>query len=121
MRTKEKQRIVKITEYPETPEKNTVEISNAKKTFAEIQQEENDLLKDNIYEESQKREDEDKKVIVRIEKTEEKIETEVIDRQNENRELSSKISQTAHKIELTATGGDKTIGIVIRLYDEMEI
>lgn len=61
MRTKEKQRIVKITEYPETPEKNTVEISNAKKTFAEIQQEENDLLKDNIYEESQKREDEDKK------------------------------------------------------------
>ena len=118
MRTKEKQRIVKITEYPETPEKNTVEISNAKKTFAEIQQEENDLLKDNIYEESQKREDEDKKVIVRIEKTEEKIETEVTDRQNENRELSSKISQTAHKIELTATGGDKTIGIVIRLYDE---
>lgn len=39
-RTKEKQRIVKITEYPESPEKNTVEISNAKKTFAEIQKEE---------------------------------------------------------------------------------
>ena len=39
-RTKEKQRIVKITEYPETPEKNTVEISNARKTFAEIQKEE---------------------------------------------------------------------------------
>lgn len=38
--TKEKQRIVKITEYPETPEKNTVEISNARKTFAEIQREE---------------------------------------------------------------------------------
>ena len=38
--TKEKQRIVKITEYPETPERNTVEISNARKTFAEIQQEE---------------------------------------------------------------------------------
>ena len=117
-RTREKQRIVKITEYPESPEKNTVEISNAKKTFAEIQQEENDLLKDNIYEESQKREEEDKKVTVRIEKTEEKIETEVTDRQNENRELSSKISQTAHKIELTATGGDKTIGIAIKLYDE---
>lgn len=117
-RTREKQRIVKITEYPESPEKNTVEISNAKKTFAEIQQEENDLLKDNIYEESQKREKEDKKVTVRIEKTEEKIETEVTDRQNENRELSTKISQTAHKIELTATGGDKTIGIAIKLYDE---
>ncbi len=39
-RTKEKQRIVKITEYPETPEKNTVEISNARKTFAKIQKEE---------------------------------------------------------------------------------
>ena len=39
-RTKEKQRIVKITEYPETSEKNTVEISNARKTFAEIQKEE---------------------------------------------------------------------------------
>ena len=142
-RTREKQRIVKITEYPESPEKNTVEISNARKTFAEIQKEENDLLKDNIYEESQKREEEDKKVTVRIEKTEEKIETEVrdrqnenrelsskisqtaqkietevTDRQNENRELSSKISQTAHKIELTATGGDKTIGIAIKLYDE---
>ena len=37
---KEKQRIVKITEYPETSEKNTVEISNARKTFAEIQKEE---------------------------------------------------------------------------------
>ena len=38
-RTREKQRIVKITEYPESPEKNTVEISNARKTFAEIQKE----------------------------------------------------------------------------------
>lgn len=39
-RTKEKQRIVKIREYPETPKKNTVEISNARKTFTEIQKEE---------------------------------------------------------------------------------
>ena len=38
-RTKEKQRIVKITKYPETPKKNTVEISNARKTFADIQKE----------------------------------------------------------------------------------
>ena len=38
-RTKEKQRIVKITEYPETPKKNTVEISNVRKTFADIQKE----------------------------------------------------------------------------------
>lgn len=39
-RTKEKQRIVKIVEYPESPEKNTAELSNARKTFAEMQQEE---------------------------------------------------------------------------------
>lgn len=39
-KTKEKQRIVKITEYPETPEMNTVEISNANKTFADVQKEE---------------------------------------------------------------------------------
>ena len=38
-RTKEKQRIVKITEYPEAPKKNTVEISNVRKTFADIQKE----------------------------------------------------------------------------------
>lgn len=45
-RTKEKQRIVKITEYPETPERNTVELSNAIKTFAQIQQEETDKAKE---------------------------------------------------------------------------
>lgn len=39
-RIKEKQRIVKIVEYPQTPEKNTVELSNVGKTFAQIQQEE---------------------------------------------------------------------------------
>lgn len=36
---KEKMRIAKITEYPETPEKNTVELSNAKKTFEDMQEE----------------------------------------------------------------------------------
>lgn len=44
-RTKEKQRIVKIVEYPESPEKNTAELSNARKTFAEIQQEETEAAK----------------------------------------------------------------------------
>ena len=38
-KTKEKQRIVKMTEYPEAPRSNTVELSNATKTFAEVQQE----------------------------------------------------------------------------------
>lgn len=44
-RTKEKQRIVKLTEYPEAPKNNTVELSNATKTFAEVQQEETDKAK----------------------------------------------------------------------------
>lgn len=46
MGTREKQRIVKITEYPESPKKNTVEISNARKTFAQIQQEETESAKE---------------------------------------------------------------------------
>lgn len=37
---KEKQRIVKIKEYPLSPQSNTVELSNTTKTFAQIQQEE---------------------------------------------------------------------------------
>ena len=44
-RTKEKQRIVKLTEYPESTQKNTVELSNATKTFAEVQQEATDQAK----------------------------------------------------------------------------
>lgn len=44
-RTKEKQRIVKLTKYPETPRSNTVELSNATKTFAEVQQEATDQAK----------------------------------------------------------------------------
>ncbi len=44
-RMREKQRIVKIVEYPETPEKNTVELSNTTKTFAEVQKAETELAK----------------------------------------------------------------------------
>jgi len=44
-KTREKQRIVRITEYPETPEKNTVEISNARKTFSQIQKEETEAAR----------------------------------------------------------------------------
>lgn len=44
-KTKEKQRIVKLTEYPESPQRNTVELSNATKTFAEVQQEATDQAK----------------------------------------------------------------------------
>lgn len=44
-RTKEKQRIVKLTEYPEASQNNTVELSNATKTFAEVQQQATDQAK----------------------------------------------------------------------------
>ena len=44
-KTREKQRIVKLTEYPESPQSNTVELSNATKTFAEVQQEATDQAK----------------------------------------------------------------------------
>lgn len=44
-RTKEKQRIVKITRYPESPHKNTVELSNIAKTFAQIQEESTEAAK----------------------------------------------------------------------------
>ena len=44
-KTRERQRIVRITEYPETPGKNTVEISNARKTFTQMQKEETDAAK----------------------------------------------------------------------------
>lgn len=128
-RIKEKQRIVKIVEYPEAPEKNTVELSNVNKTFAEIQQEEVDEetdratteegnLSDDIADEAETREKEDSKITVRVEKTEKSIETEVADRSRENLELATKISQTAHKVSVQATGGDKSVGITIQLYDE---
>ena len=44
-KTRLKQRIVKITKYPEQPEKNTIELSNTTKTFAQVQAEAEDQLK----------------------------------------------------------------------------
>lgn len=126
---KDKQRIVKIVEYPESPEKNTVELSNVNKTFAEIQQEEvdaetdratteEDNLSNDIADEAEERKSEDSKITVRVDKNENSIQTEVADRTRENLELGTKISQTAHKVSVAATGGDKYVGITIQLYDE---
>lgn len=117
-RIREKQRIVKLVRYPESPEKNTAEISNASKTFAEIQQEEVDSLSDSIADEVENRKEEDSKTTVRLEKTEQSIEAEVSQRIAENLELATKIASTAHKISMNATGGEKSVGIVIQLYDE---
>lgn len=52
---RERQRIVKLVEYPEQPEKNTAEISNARKTFDEIQQEETESARQEAINVSNKR------------------------------------------------------------------
>lgn len=150
MRTKEKQRIVKITEYPETPQKNTVEISNTRKTFAEIQKEETENAKQKAIEisnENTEKKLEDyptnEKMESRIEKTDEliraeakratgseeelsgmisvtaeEIQSEVKRASKEESVLATKISQTAHYVSITASGGEESVGITIRLYDE---
>lgn len=60
----------------------------------------------------------DKNTSSRFEQTAEQIQMEVSNRQNADNEMSTKISQTAHSISLSASGGEKTVGITIRLYDE---
>lgn len=115
---REKQRIVKLVRYPESPEKNTAEISNASKTFAEIQQDEVDSLTESISDETEARKAEDSKTSVRLEKTENSIEAEVAQRISDNLELATKVSALPHKISMEATGGEKSVGIVIQLYDE---
>lgn len=47
---RDKQRIVKMTEYPRNPEKNTCELSSTRKTFAEIQQKETEEVTDAVSE-----------------------------------------------------------------------
>lgn len=42
---REKQRIVKTVEYPESPKRNTAELSNARKSFVEIQKEASEAIK----------------------------------------------------------------------------
>lgn len=54
----------------------------------------------------------------RFEQTAEQIQSEVSSRQNADNEMSTRISQAAHSIALTATGGDNSVGITIQLYDE---
>lgn len=52
---KEKQRIVKLTEYPKHPEQNTCELSSASKTFAQIQEETQEKMKSDAVEVAQSR------------------------------------------------------------------
>lgn len=54
-KTKEKQRIVKLTEYPKHPEQNTCELSSVSKTFAQIQEETQEKMKSDAVETAQSR------------------------------------------------------------------
>ena len=54
----------------------------------------------------------------RLSITESEISSEVAARQSADSEMSTRISQTAHSIVLSASGGDKSVGITVALYDE---
>ena len=54
----------------------------------------------------------------KISQTAEKIVTEVTARKNADKEMSTRISQTAHSISISANGSGNTAGITIALYDE---
>lgn len=60
----------------------------------------------------------DKNTSSRFEQTANAITAEVTARQGADAEMSTKISQTAHSIGLTASGGEQSVGITIQLYDE---
>lgn len=60
----------------------------------------------------------DKNTSSRFEQTADAITAEVTARQGADAEMSTKISQTAHSIGLTASGGEQSVGIIIQLFDE---
>lgn len=53
-----------------------------------------------------------------LEMTASQIQAEVTARLNSEAEMSTRISQSAHSIGLTASGGDQSVGLTIQLYDE---
>ena len=53
-----------------------------------------------------------------LEMTASQIQAEVMARLNSEAEISTRISQSAHSIGLTASGGDQSVGLTIQLYDE---
>lgn len=53
-----------------------------------------------------------------LEMTASQIQAEVTARLNSETEMSTRISQSAHSIGLTASGGDQSVGLTIQLYDE---
>lgn len=64
------------------------------------------------------RQNADTEMSAKISQTAQAIEAEVTARGSADNEMATKISQAAHSIALVASGGDNSVGITIRLYDE---
>lgn len=98
-------------------EKHSAKVNSIRDTIDNVQRRTNRLERtaDHTLSEIS---DLDERTNSRFEQTADAIQTEVINRQKADTEMSTRISQTAHSIGITATGGEKTVGIVIQLYDE---
>ena len=64
------------------------------------------------------RQNADSEMSTKISQTAQAIEAEVAARGSADNEMATKISQAAHSIALVASGGDNSVGITIKLYDE---
>lgn len=104
-KTKEKQRIVKMTEYPKHPEKNTCELSSVSKTFAQVQAETEERMKSdaiNVSESRMKRTLRGgywttEQVQAAITSSEEKISLSVQEARTEARDIANKIGEDARE------------------------
>nr|DAT96956.1 MAG TPA: endosialidase chaperone [Caudoviricetes sp.] len=98
-------------------EKHSAKVNSIRDTIDNVQRRTNRLERtaDHTLSEIS---DLDERTNSRFEQTADAIQTEVINRQKADTEMSTRISQTAHSIGITATGVEKTVGIVIQLYDE---
>lgn len=104
-KTKEKQRIVKMTEYPKHPEKNTCELSSVSKTFAQVQAETEERMKSdaiNVSESRMKRTLRGgywtkEQAQAAITSSEEKISLSVQETRTEARDIANKIGEDARE------------------------
>ena len=111
-----------------TEQYNSIELGEPTKTIVDTMTSTNtridaansaiDDTQDNLDDEIDRATDAEGALDTRITKTAEGLEMEVSQRQANDLDLSTRISQTPHKIDLTAYGGDQSVGIIIQLYDE---
>ena len=98
-------------------ETHTTVINTTKATIANVERRTSTLERtaDHMFSELA---DLDENTSSRFEQTAEAITAEVTARQGADAEMSTRISQTAHSIGLTASGGEQSVGIIIQLFDE---